>query len=160
MACGRCWCLLQRPVIKRHLLIVILRWRLWSHKDTFGVDYLWSKREREKREKLKHKANMFHVCFWCDTQFYRTSQHITAKHTRLIKFCVVPHSPVYDRRYYEVWPPLWSSGQTSWLLTQRSRLRFPELPDFLSSSGSGTGSTQPREDKGGATWRKNSGSGL
>jgi hypothetical protein len=29
-------------------------------------------------------------------------------------------------------PPLWSSGQTSWL-----------LPDFLSSSGSGTGSTQP-----------------
>jgi hypothetical protein len=30
-------------------------------------------------------------------------------------------------------PPLWSSGQ------------FPALPDFLRSSGSGTGSTQPRE---------------
>ena len=28
---------------------------------------------------------------------------------------------------------------------QRSRVRFPALPDFLSSSGSGTGSTQPRE---------------
>jgi hypothetical protein len=27
----------------------------------------------------------------------------------------------------------------------RSRVRFPELPDFLSSSGSGTGSAQPRE---------------
>jgi hypothetical protein len=40
-----------------------------------------------------------------------------------------------------------SSGQSSWLLTQRSRLRFPALPDFLSSSGSGTGSTQPHEDK-------------
>jgi hypothetical protein len=40
-------------------------------------------------------------------------------------------------------PPLWSSGQNSWLLTQRSRVRFPSLPDFLSSSGSGTGSTQP-----------------
>jgi hypothetical protein len=26
------------------------------------------------------------------------------------------------------------------------RVRFPVLPDFLSSSGSGTGSTQPRED--------------
>jgi hypothetical protein len=39
-------------------------------------------------------------------------------------------------------PPLWSSGQTSWLLTQRSRVRFPALPNFLSSSGSGTGSTQ------------------
>ena len=42
-------------------------------------------------------------------------------------------------------PPLWSSGQSFWLLIQRSRVRFPALPDFLSSSGSGTGSTQPRE---------------
>jgi hypothetical protein len=42
------------------------------------------------------------------------------------------------------WPPLWSSDQSSWLLTQRSRVRFPALPDFLSScSRSGTGSTQP-----------------
>ena len=32
-----------------------------------------------------------------------------------------------------------------WLQIQRSRVRFPALPDFLSSSGSGTGSTQPRE---------------
>ena len=30
---------------------------------------------------------------------------------------------------------------------QRSRVRFPALPDFLSSSGSGTGSTQPREPR-------------
>jgi hypothetical protein len=29
----------------------------------------------------------------------------------------------------------------------RSRVRFPAPPDFLSSSGSGTGSTRPREDK-------------
>jgi hypothetical protein len=40
-------------------------------------------------------------------------------------------------------PPLWSSSQSFWLLTQRSRVRFPALSDFLSSSGSGTGSTQP-----------------
>jgi hypothetical protein len=44
-------------------------------------------------------------------------------------------------------PRLWSSGQNFWLLTQSSLVRFPALPDFLSSSGSGTGSTQPREDK-------------
>jgi hypothetical protein len=42
-------------------------------------------------------------------------------------------------------PPMWSSGQSSWLQIQRSLFRFPALPDFLRSSGSGTGSTQPRE---------------
>jgi hypothetical protein len=47
--------------------------------------------------------------------------------------------------YWAERPPLWSSGQSFWLQIQRSRVRFPALPDFLSSSGSGTGSTQPRE---------------
>jgi len=42
-------------------------------------------------------------------------------------------------------PPLWSSSQSFWLQIQGSRVRSPALPDFLSSSGSGTGSTQPRE---------------
>jgi hypothetical protein len=42
-------------------------------------------------------------------------------------------------------PPRWSSGQSFWLEIQRFRDRFPALPDFLRSSGSGTGSTQPRE---------------
>ena len=45
------------------------------------------------------------------------------------------------------WEALWSSGQSFWLQIQRSRVRSPALPDFLSSSGSGTGSTQPREVK-------------
>ena len=57
-------------------------------------------------------------------------------------------------------PPLWSSGQSFWLQIQRSRVRFSALPDFLSSSGSGTGSTQPREVNWGTTWIKSSGSGL
>jgi hypothetical protein len=34
-------------------------------------------------------------------------------------------------------PPLWSSGQTSCLQSQRSWVRFPALPDFLCSSGVG-----------------------
>jgi hypothetical protein len=34
----------------------------------------------------------------------------------------------------------------SWLQIQRSRVRFPVLPDFLRSSDSETESTQPRED--------------
>jgi hypothetical protein len=33
--------------------------------------------------------------------------------------------------------------KSSWLLTQGPHVRFPTLPDFLSSSGSGMGSTQP-----------------
>jgi hypothetical protein len=37
------------------------------------------------------------------------------------------------------------SGQSCWLQIQRSRVRFPALSDILWSSGSGTGSTQPRE---------------
>jgi hypothetical protein len=44
-------------------------------------------------------------------------------------------------------PPLWSSGQSSWLQIQRPGVRFSSLSDFLRSSGSGTGSTQPREYK-------------
>jgi hypothetical protein len=43
--------------------------------------------------------------------------------------------------------PLWSSGQSSWLLTKWSLVRFPALPDFLNSNESGTESAQPREDK-------------
>jgi hypothetical protein len=36
--------------------------------------------------------------------------------------------------------------ESSWLQIHRYRVRFPALPDFLRSSGSGTGSTQSRED--------------
>jgi hypothetical protein len=43
-------------------------------------------------------------------------------------------------------PPLWSSGQSSWLQIQLSRVRYPALPDFQRSSGSGPGSTHSRED--------------
>jgi hypothetical protein len=41
-------------------------------------------------------------------------------------------------------PPLWSSGQSSWLQIQWSWVRFPTLPDFLNSR-CGTLSAQPLE---------------
>jgi hypothetical protein len=47
---------------------------------------------------------------------------------------------------------LWSSGSSFWPQIQSSLVRFLALPDFLRSRGSGTGSTQPREDNWGATW--------
>jgi hypothetical protein len=46
----------------------------------------------------------------------------------------------------EACAPLWSSGQSFWLQIHRSWVRFPGPLDFLRSSGSGTGSTQHRED--------------
>jgi hypothetical protein len=70
---------------------------------------------------------------------------------------------VHQRTIPTEQPPLigeGSSGQSSWLRIQRSRVQFPTLPDFLRSSGSGTGSTQPREDNWGATCKDSSGCGL
>jgi hypothetical protein len=58
-------------------------------------------------------------------------------------------------------PPLWSSGQSSWLQILRPRIPFPALPHLPRSSGSGTRSTQHRKYNRGAIWnKKNSGSGL
>jgi hypothetical protein len=57
-------------------------------------------------------------------------------------------------------PSLWSNDHNSWLQIQRSWVRFPVLPNFMRSTESGTGSTQPREDNWGASWTKRSGSGL
>jgi hypothetical protein len=48
-----------------------------------------------------------------------------------------------------------SFNSTKFLATDPEvRVRFPALPVFLRSSGSGTGSTQPREYKWGAAWKK------
>jgi hypothetical protein len=57
-------------------------------------------------------------------------------------------------------PPLWSSGQSSWIEIQRSSFWFPAIPDFLRSSGSRTGSTQPRKTIVELLGRNSSGSGL
>jgi hypothetical protein len=67
----------------------------------------------------------------------------------------------YSTRFTSVSrPPLWSNGQSSWLQTQRYRVRLPALADFLCSSVSATGSTQPLEEKWGTSREKSSGSGL
>jgi hypothetical protein len=50
--------------------------------------------------------------------------------------------------------PLWTSDEGFLATYQEVRVRFPVLPDFLRSSGAGTGSTKPREYNSGATWKK------
>jgi hypothetical protein len=50
-----------------------------------------------------------------------------------------------------LWPPLWSSGQSSWLQIRRP-VFHSRHSQKKKSSGSGTGSTQPREYNWGATW--------
>jgi hypothetical protein len=80
--------------------------------------------------------------------FFMSALIIIAKHKVLLKFGIGnPYKNIFYFLFVlSVGPPLWASGQSSWLQIQMSRVRFPAPPDFLRSSGSGTGSTQPRED--------------
>ena len=82
--------------------------------------------------------------------------HVTFLASRIWMWCLdlwkaCAHTPHCSRRLFVALlcygPPLWSSGQSFWLQIQRSRVRFPALPDFLSGSVSGTGYTQPREPR-------------
>jgi hypothetical protein len=59
----------------------------------------------------------------------------------------------------KIWPPLWSSGQSSWLQNRRPGFDSRHYQE-KKGSGFGTGSTQPREYNWGATWLKSSGSCL
>ena len=70
--------------------------------------------------------------------------------------CYMSH-PSHPPRFHHLNNVRWGVQMRFWLQIQRSRVRSPALPDFLSSSGSGTGSTQPREPREvnwGATWMK------
>jgi hypothetical protein len=108
------------------------------------------------------------LLFHCDAllgiyQITLVYPRLRTKHGRIIVSCrisvtstLVHHwpLPVIEPLLCRGSPPLWSSGQSSWLQIQKSRIRFPALPDFLRYSGSGTGSTHPREYNWGATWKK------
>ena len=97
--------------------------------------------------------NMFlmHPVYWCEIMVSEKVGPIIlvsldTSHTNLTACDGTScNSMGFSTNIYYSGPPLWSSGQSFWLQIQRSRVRFPALPDFLSSSGSGTGSTQPRE---------------
>jgi hypothetical protein len=66
----------------------------------------------------------------------------------------VPSSGIQEEMFLLSCATLWSSGQSFWLQIPRSRIRFPDLQDFLRSRGSETASTQLRGDNWRATWMK------
>jgi hypothetical protein len=68
---------------------------------------------------------------WNQTDYFPRNKYI--------KFCI-----------YLFWPLLWSSGQSSWL--QIRKPGFDSRHYQKKSSGSGKGSSQPREYNWGATW--------
>jgi len=78
---------------------------------------------------------------------YSKRAPIYSRHDADIQVISLQQGFFYLNTYKSNIAPLWSSGQSLWLQIQRSRVRSPALPDFLSSSGSGTGSTQPREPR-------------
>jgi hypothetical protein len=80
-----------------------------------------------------HKSSVKSVC-----KYYVTESIAITMRTRKL---IIMTSLFLQFLFYDAF-----GGQSSWLQTQRSRVRFPPLPDFLRSSRSGTGSTQPRED--------------
>jgi hypothetical protein len=67
---------------------------------------------------------------------YSTKQ--TASPTHQIRISVICLSVPWNSETWEDGPPLWSSGQSSWLQIQRSRVWFSALPCLLRSSRSGS----------------------
>jgi hypothetical protein len=91
---------------------------------------------------------------WCHLALYRnyivknSFDGIVSLYFKFLgSFCRQHITPIYCW----ILPPVWCSGQSSWLQVQRSRVWFPALAEFPRRSDSGMGSTQPREYNW-ATW--------
>ena len=89
----------------------------------------------------KQSANLYDI-YHCSVYSEKTTDDGQRNCPKYVEF---QSKNKFEKLVHLVGPPLWFSGQSFWLQIQRSWVRFPALPDFLSSSGSGTGSTQPRE---------------
>jgi hypothetical protein len=74
----------------------------------------------------------------------------------VVSFCLTsqPKYYIYSSSVQACYkPPMWSSGRSSWLQSHRHRVRFLVLPDFMRSSGFGTGSNQSREYNWSSAWK-------
>jgi hypothetical protein len=88
---------------------------------------------------------------------------VTFRYIKLCSVCLVLHALTRrfcNRDIMHRGPPLWSSGQCSWLLTQRSGFGSRRYQIFWVAMGLERGPLSPCESKWGAIWKKISGSGL
>jgi hypothetical protein len=92
--------------------------------------------------------------------YYDLSFTTTARHKHALNcLCVYSQTNFIIRVNLDSrWPLLWSSDQSSWLQIQRSRGRFPALPDFVRSLERGPFSLVSTTEE--LLGRNNSGSGL
>ena len=135
-----------------------LRSLKWPGTETWQIDCeVKTKRSRRKTNTKQYKV--WQCGRKCRNMIFVRKCSREYSHSVSVSLCNAGSGRKFTRSYVLLRPPLWSSGQSFWLQIQRSRVRFPWLPGFLSSSGSGRGSTQPREVNWGATWIKSSGSG-
>jgi hypothetical protein len=123
------------------------QWKATAGKELLSI--IWWPRHTIYRHPLRRKQQLCHTVTSADNRRCDILRNIASRKDRhFLRHCGYCLLQCWIR------PPLWTSGQSFWLQIQRFRVRFSALPDFLRSRGSGTGSTQPREDNWGATWMK------
>jgi hypothetical protein len=142
------------------MFLILIAVRGWvDHRATVRLDELWQLKNPITSSGCEPAT--LRLTLWCLNQLHIFNIIFSSYILGCFTWCLPFGSSEYNIYLYEFYlgPPLWSSGQSSWLQIQILRVRFPELPDFLRSSGSGTRSTQPHDYNWGATWIESSGVG-
>jgi hypothetical protein len=114
------------------------------------LDSLINFRALYSRQQLQAcKSVLSMMCLLCRSAFERVVFRLQQEQHCIMLSGFVPLGSAFTTpQQFQVHTPAYNSSEFSplmadvWLLTQRSRVRFLALPDFLSSSGSGTGYTQ------------------
>jgi hypothetical protein len=127
--------------------------RAFTEPRSWAVTFLnkqWKFGRQMEQSNAEWCTNKLWLPIWQSHLHNKIYSHLNSRNSWILWFYLV----IRIMKMGTFRPPLWSSGHSFWLQILMSRIRFPALPDFLRSSGSGTGFTQPREDNWGTTWMK------